>query len=140
MIIIEFSLTNPDNVILKKSIREYGIKYPDILDVCGEFIIKIDEQIFFNEPQFPVVEFIVFLDKWTSSRSKTKDMLFYSIETEDNPLIQFRLEKDMFHIFSPWQLFSSHELFTKQELLEAINELMESLDEQLALGYSVEFN
>ena len=133
MINFEFVLTNPDNVVLKKSINEYGNKYPEILDVCGEFRILVEGNIFFNEPQFPVVELVVFFEKWIKSKRKAKGMQFNSIETEDNPLIQFKSEKDKFCIFSPWQLFECHELFTKNEIMEAFHELKKSVDEQIQL-------
>lgn len=104
-----------------------AIGYPDILDVVGDLTIEINKELFFKQPYFPVLEFIRTLEKW----DKESNMFYNCIETEDNPLISFIYCKRGWLIKSPWQLFESKELISKEELLAAINDLMLSVKGQL---------
>lgn len=131
MITFFFLLTNPDSFILKRSLNEYGTNYPEILDVCGEFKILIDEEVYLSEPQFPIVEFIVFLDTWIQSKNKTQNMLYNSIETEDNPLICLTKKNQKWLIRSPWQKYECNITFSRDELETAVFNLKQSVDEQL---------
>lgn len=101
-------------------------QYPEMIEVVGDFIIKINDKIFFNQP-FPILEFIRTLERW----DKTNNMFYNCIETEDNPLISFIISKDGWKIKSPWQLFECNEFLSQKELLESIEKLMESVKEQL---------
>jgi len=102
-------------------------QYPEMIEVVGDFTIKINDKIFFSEPYFPVMEFIRTLERW----DKTNNMIYNCIETEDNPLISFITSKNGWKIKSPWQLFECNDFFTQKELLESINKLTESVKRQL---------
>ena len=52
---------------------------------------------------------------------------YNSVETEENPLISFICKNEKYNIHSPWQLFESHELFTKQQLVFALQNLEKSI-------------
>ncbi|MBC8080483.1 MAG: hypothetical protein H7X86_09070 [Gorillibacterium sp.] len=101
-------------------------QYPEMIEVVGDFIIKINDKIFFNQP-FPILELIRTLERW----DKTSNMFYNCIETEDNPLISFVTSKDGWIIKSPWQLFECNVFLSQKELLESIEKLTESVKEQL---------
>ena len=97
----------------------------DLLKVEGKFQIFIEEELFFEEPLFSVMEFLWQAKQWRSDGMKG-DMEYNSIETEDNPLILFRkAEEDGWQLVSPWQSFVSSQLHRTDELTAAINELEE---------------
>jgi len=131
MIKFNFLLTNPDNFVLKGNIEEYRAKYPEILNVCGKFEIIIDNKLFFSEPQFPVVEFIYFLDLWLKFKNKKKEMYYNSVEIENNPLISFISKNNKWVIHSIWQKYECDIYFTRKELETSIFELKYSVNQQL---------
>lgn len=112
---------------IQKGVDFVAVEYPNILDVVGDLTIEINKEIFFKQPYFPVLEFIRTLEKW----DKESDMFYNCIETEDNPLISFIYSNRGWVVKSPWQLFESKELFSKEELLAAVNDLMLSVKRQL---------
>lgn len=124
---------NIDLVEYKKMQKEVDYTasgYPEIIDVVGDLTVEINNKKFFEQPYFPVIEFIRTLEQW----DKNSDMLYNCIETEDNPLISFIYDIKGWKIKSPWQLFECTLYFQKKELLESIEKLMKSVKEQLERG------
>ncbi len=101
--------------------------YPEIIDVIGDLIIEINNGIYFKEPYFPILEIIRTLEKW----DKVSNMLYNCIETDNNPLISFIFTNVGWLVKSPWELFKCKELFSKEELLTAISDLILSVKMQL---------
>ena len=106
----------PKDVYLDK----YPTDYPYVLDYEGEFIIEVDGKIFFLEPDFSIFEFLMYIKKWINDVDSNNDMLYNSIDTEDNPLISFIYSNDRWNIHSKWQLFNCYTSFSKEELVSAI--------------------
>ena len=96
--------------------------YPALIDYESEFKIMINGEIFFDDPNFPLLEFLRYATEWI----KHTDMPFEysSIETEDNPLIVFSSKNGTWAISSPWQKFKCYTSFTKEEFIDAINVLL----------------
>ena len=69
----------------EKSVKK---KYPEIISVEAYFGIKIDDKLFFEEPNFSIYEFMYFVDEWMEK--KLDDMNYISIDTDENPLISFK--------------------------------------------------
>lgn len=92
MIEFRFVLVPDNKYSPRKNIKDYKNKYPDILYICGEFTIIICDDIYFNEPQFPVIEFLSCLESWVETKVRNSNMNYVSIETEENPLISFVYE------------------------------------------------
>lgn len=88
--------------------------------------IWVDNQQFFSEPDFPVLDFLYFVYKWISSKNND-DFAYNCIETEDNPLISFKKENNMWAIYSPWQLFECKKVFTKDEIVNALDILEKNI-------------
>ena len=82
----------------------------------------IGDRIFFDEPDFPVLEFLNYAIEWKDKSSLP--FKYSSIETDDNPLICFLYENDMLRISSPWQKFHCETLFSVEEVIEAITVLL----------------
>ena len=72
-----------------------------------------------------MLEFLRSVNDW-----KNQDVGLFeyvSIETEDNPLISFISENDMWVICSPWQLFECKTKFTKEQLVSALDVLEKTI-------------
>lgn len=117
--VIEFNAKMPSKVF------RFPQKYPDLIKYEAEFSIIIDGELFFNEPNFPLFEFLYFANKWKGTDATS--FHYSSIDTEDNPLISFEYANDMFTISSPWQLFECRSRFTKNQLTDALNDIVRGI-------------
>ena len=88
--------------------------------------IWIGDQQFCEEPDFPVLDFLYTVYKWKLSKDN-EDFIYNCIETEDNPLISFKREKNVWTICSPWQLFECKKKFTKDEIVNALDNLEKTI-------------
>jgi hypothetical protein len=103
-------------------IKKIPHSYPALLEYETRLTILIDNKIFFDEPDFPVLEFLRYAIEWKKNTDLT--FKYSSLETEDNPLLSFLSENGMFRISSPWQRFQCHKLFHKKEIVDAISALL----------------
>lgn len=94
-------------------------KYPEILYYDVHIKIMIDSEVFFDEPNFPIFEFLYYIKKWRKSVSES--FRFISLETEDNPLISFLYTHEGWTVHSRWQYFECEKRFTKIELYKALD-------------------
>ena len=104
-----------------KYIKKIPKGYPELTEYEFDFSIVINGKLFFKEPNFPVFEFLYFVNDWKGMTNCSFE--YFSFETEDNPLISFIFENNFWSIRSPWQLFKCQTKFTKQQLTEALNKL-----------------
>lgn len=95
-------------------------KYPDILKIEGPFSIEVNKKLWFFEPDFPICEFMIYLEEWLNNPNKRTSMYYNSIETEDNPLISFISNGEEWFIHSHWQLFDCNIACSRSQLEEAI--------------------
>ena len=102
-------------------------EYPEVLKYEGNFSIEIDNKVFFHEADFSIFEFLLYTDKW---KTLDCDMLYDCIDTDDNPLISFIKNGELFYVNSPWSLFECKQGFTKKELLEKIDNMKSNIIEQ----------
>lgn len=110
------------NVILNREpVKQIPKGYPELIEYEVNFKILIDGRLFFEEPNFPLLEFLFFVKEWKNHNHASFE--YVSIETEDNPLICFKCEKDMWAIYSPWQLFECKTKFTKEQIVSALDTL-----------------
>lgn len=98
--------------------------YPELLRDEVHFTIRIDNENFFNEPNFPIYEFMNYVDEWIEK--DLEDMNYIAIDTEENPLISFTKSEEGYKIISPWQLFACERLMTRNEIIEAIRKFKTS--------------
>lgn len=127
MIVFDFSMAEGDNSKLEKIISQKGYTYPDILKITGEFQILINERVFFSEPYFPILEFLKDALEWIDCSDKSQEMSYSSMETENNPLIVFSSQDEGWIIRSPWEKYECFVSFTRDELENAILDLVKEL-------------
>ena len=102
--------------------KEIPDSYPALLEYEAKFRIVIDGQVFFEEPDFPIYEFLHFANDWKEQDNRNFE--YVSMETEDNPLISFICEGDLWTIHSPWQLFECTRQFAKEEIVRALEQMI----------------
>lgn len=88
------------------------------------FEIVVDEQLWFGEEFFCLLEFIHHYLKW--KRNETTDMLCFMEDADENPLISFVQKDNDFVLFSPWQRSACQHSFTKEQLVQACDGLCRS--------------
>lgn len=95
------------------------MKYPDLLQYEAQFVILIDNQEYFSDNYFPILEFLREIKPWLNN--ETEDFIFECTDTEDNPLISI-LKKDnmLYEITSKWELFNNNVLFSKDTITTEI--------------------
>lgn len=118
---------------LMKDYNEWhGDKSFSYLEYEGEIKIIIGSSVFYQDSNFLILEFLRDALAWIEENSK-KDMVYNSIETEENPLISFQSYGDLWGIYSPWQKYSSKDRFYRRELVHAISQLKEDVEKQIKL-------
>lgn len=66
--------------------KDFPKEYPEVLKYEGDFLIEIDNKLYFHEPNFSIFEFLIYIDKWEIDNN---DMHYICIDTDENPLISF---------------------------------------------------
>ena len=127
MIVFDFTMLEGNNSTLRKILCQSEYTYPEILKTTGKFRILVDDNVFFSEPYFPILEFLKYALIWVNCSDESKEMLYSSAETEDNPLLVFLKKENGWIIRSPWQLFECDTKFTKEDLAKALYLLKKSI-------------
>lgn len=130
MLYFNFQIDTVEGTLQYRDILKCKNRYPDLLQICGDFQIIVDKKTFFSQPQFPILEFCKATHKWERS-CLHKNMYYSSVETDDNPLVCFIYTGQMWRIQSPWELFNSENLFSKEEISKSLNELYKNVNMQL---------
>lgn len=102
------------------------LKYKDLLKIECYFCIKVNGRVFFEEPLFPLLEFLYFYKKWSLNRDQ--DFIYNTIESEDNPLITFKKYKNGWKIDSTWKRFQCNMVFTIEDLIHAVDNLIYTIE------------
>lgn len=76
------------------------------------------------------MEFLKDALAWCDCSDESEDMIYSSVETEDNPLIAFIKKGDEWMIRSPWQAYECRNTFTKDEMTSAVLHLANALTTQ----------
>lgn len=97
-----------------------NMDYCELLNKECYFCIVVDNKVFYEEPLFPIYEFLYCYSKW----DKTKDFKYVTIESDDNPMITFKKVKNGWLISSPWERFKCNKIFTLSELINGIESLI----------------
>jgi hypothetical protein len=106
-----------------------AINYPEVLSLEGFFQIAIDNYVYFEEPCFSIMEFLVCVESWLTKGLRNSDMNYdcIDVETEENPLIRFVRIKEGYIIRSSWELFHCSAVFDIVEIQNAIKKLRSEL-------------
>lgn len=93
--------------------------YVELLKKECYFCIIINNRKFFEEPLFPINEFLYEYMKW----DRKGDFLYNTIESDDNPLISFLKVEDDWIIDSVWKMFECEDRIDINELTTAIEKI-----------------
>lgn len=124
MSLLEFRAMQTD--ILPKNIAFELIKEQDRIKYDLPFEILINKKVFFFDEYFTILDFIYSVLCW-QKKDIVCDMTYNSYDTDENPLISFIYDGGDFFISSPWQLFECEMRFTKEQILDAIDELKKNI-------------
>lgn len=91
-------------------------QYYDLVGVENEatFSIKINNNTFFSDSNFNILEFLQQIAFWEINKG---DMKYNCVDTDDNPLISFIEENGLYTIHSPWQKFECNDKFSFADLI-----------------------
>ena len=119
---LEFVLPNQNKKFNENVIRQLSIN--ELLSYECPMTIMINDNVFFNDPFFCILEFWKSLADW----DKTHTFNYNSIETDENPLIRFVLTPDGWFLRSPWSVFNADEyLLSTEDLCIALSALKKQL-------------
>lgn len=110
------------NIICKRNsnanIKEItSMEYSELLKEECYFCIIVDNLVFFEDPLFPIREFLKYYFDW----DKKNNFNYITIESSDNPLLSFIKTSEGWSIDSVWKKFECDRKFTLSELCNAIN-------------------
>jgi len=97
----------------------------DLYDVIRDerdFQIMINEEIFFHEPLFPILELVQYCRQWIINANT--NFAYNTIESEENPLLSFMLQKEKWRISSVWQKFECEVEFSFTEVKAFIRDII----------------
>ena len=119
---LEFVLPNQNKKFNENEILQLSIH--ELLSYECPMTIMINDHVFFSDPFFCILEFWKSLAEW----DKTRSFDYHSIETDENPLIQFILTPDGWFLRSPWSAFNADEyLLSTEDLCIAVSALKKQL-------------
>ena len=86
-----------------------------------DFSISVNGQIFFCQPHFPMLEFAQYCQQWL--KKPGKDFVYNTIESDENPLIAFYKQKDVWRLESVWKKFECNEIFSDNDVMNFVKEV-----------------
>ncbi|WP_203333525.1 hypothetical protein [Planococcus beigongshangi] len=114
-----------------------------LIDVDGELTITLGESRFFGEPSLTLLELGVALKRWRiEDPNAIKDFHFFTMEHDEKegPILAFRRQgKSGWQLFSIWQAFSHDGLISAEDLLEAVDRYLATLEEVLIKRYGLRY-
>ena len=99
------------------------LEYSKLLDEGNNFCVKINGKVFFEQPLFPVMEFLYFYLKW----DKKQDFIYNTIESEENPMISFKRGISGWRIDSVWKQFDCKERFRVEDFIMAVEKMIDNI-------------
>ena len=117
---ITFVLDRKERIPLKK-FNQLTVR--DILNDDRLFKVFVDGNLFFEDPYFPIKEFVMQLSAWDRKGSFN----YNTIDDYQNPLISFEYIGERWYLRSIWQLFECNRSFTLQELDVFVKDVINSV-------------
>lgn len=103
--------------------------------------VQIDEKLIRRrngyEESFCLLEFGVSLLKWIDSGSTSEDYQYYSMDHDDEAIIEIKSENNSCRLYSPWAL-SNYEVTIDRELLKIeLNDFLTRLSNDLFSKFKI---
>ena len=109
------------NYKMKNSIEDISkMDYKELLKEEYDFCIKINDEDFYKQPLFPILEFLYFYTKW----DKNEDFVYNSIESDETPMILIKKTPKGWTIDSVWKKFKCDTYFHIDEIVKAIEDMI----------------
>jgi hypothetical protein len=87
------------------------------------FCIKVDHKVFYEQSQFPLLEFLFFYANWNNNGKH--DFIYNTLESDANPMISFTRKHGKWILESPWKLFNCKTNFTINHFVNAVNKMID---------------
>ena len=94
----------------------------DLIRDERDFRIVIEERTFFHEPLFPILELVKYCQQWRKNANSS--FVYNTIESEENPLLSFLPQNDMWRVYSVWQKFECETEFSFAEVQAFIENIV----------------
>ncbi|MCQ4085670.1 hypothetical protein [Saccharibacillus sp. JS10] len=129
------------NAKLDKKMLQKQPKGKTLHDVDGNFQIYINQQIYFDEEEFLLLEFGILLNEWITKidRGEKIDFIYHSIENEE-PIMEFRYVDSGWEVASDWGNFEKHIYLSHSILLKAIRIFLNELNKSLKKNYELQLD
>ncbi len=95
------------------------MSYADILDDDRHFVITVNNEVYFDDPYFPIREFVRYAIHWTE-----KDFVYETEDDYQNPLSAFINHEHGWKMRSVWQKFECEDIFTFEEVERFLKEIV----------------
>lgn len=102
------------------------IPYYDLIKIEVAIKIYINNNLFFTDDYFPLLEFIYQFEHWSINQPKNI-FEFNSIEATENPILSFQIINENCIFNSVWKLTSDLPKVKLKEVIEEINNCKEIL-------------
>ena len=102
-----------------------NLTYKELLQIECYFCIKINGKIFYEQPLFPLLEFIYFYKTWGGNADE--NFIYNTIESEDNPMISIEKFASGWKINSIWGNFDCNIYFELSEIVIAIDTMLKEI-------------
>lgn len=131
MVKMNYSHVRLENINPKDIEYKTLTRYPYILGVVADFQIVINGDLYFDEPEFPILEFLEQAVCWANSSISDKPLVYNSVETDDNPLITVNEYNGKWYLYSPWGKNECCLEVNREELKDCILELRDSISVEI---------
>ncbi len=98
------------------------LDYADLISDEQYFCIKINGNIFYEQPLFPILEFLFAYLIW----DKKHNFIFNTIESEENPMIVFKHTLRGWKLDSVWKKFDCLAVFNLNEIVYGIEKMIDN--------------
>ncbi len=103
--------------------RVLKMGYDELLFEECNFCIKIDGITFFEEPLFPILEFLFYYLRW----NKNGNFVYNTLESDENPLIEFKKTFKGWKFDSVWKKYDCKDRFELTEFTNAVEKLIDNI-------------
>lgn len=84
------------------------------MDDDRHFVIVINNGVFFDDPYFPIREFVTYAIQWLEKVDE--DFVYHTIDDDQNPLVAFKRTGRSYKLYSVWQRFDCQEPFSLETI------------------------
>jgi hypothetical protein len=103
---------------LVSTVDDHSQSWQLLLRVVSHIRILIDGKEFYEESEFPIVEFCAQAAAWLITGEES--FLYVSMESDEDPLLGFRRDNEAVRVFSPHQVWPEEPTLPREVLKKGI--------------------